>query len=246
MTNWYSDEYFWKMFYPAIFPEERLEIAEEQVGKILQLLNFKGQSILDLACGPGRHSVALSRRGYGVTGVDLSPFLLKRAKQRAEAAGVDIEWIHDDMRNFKRPGAFDMCLSMFTSFGYFESKEDDLLVLRNIYESLVGNGVCLIDVVGKERLAKNFSPTTAHELSNGALLIECHEIVDDWSRIKNRWILLKEDQVNEYRFSHTIYSGQELRDRLLHTGFESVELFGDLDGSPYDVEAKRLIAVACK
>lgn len=246
MTDWFSDEDFWQMFYPVLFPDERLEIAEEQVDKILELLKFKGNSILDLACGPGRHSVVLAGRGYRVTGVDLSPFLLSKARERAEAAGIDIEWIHDDMRNFRRPAAFDLCLSMFTSFGYFESTEDDLVVLRNIYESLAGAGVCLIDVVGKEWLAKHFAPTTSHELSDGTLMIERHEIIDDWSRIKNRWIMLKDSQASEYSFSHRIYSAQELRDRLMQTGFGSVELFGDLDGAPYGPEAKRLIAVGRK
>jgi SAM-dependent methyltransferase len=150
MTDWYSDEAFWQLFYPFLFPEERYEIAGEQVDKVIELLQFKGNSILDLACGPGRHSVILAKKGYSVTGVDLSPFLLNMAKQRAEAAEVEIEWVHEDMRSFKRPKAFELCMSMFTSFGYFERKEDDLEVLHNIHESLTNDGVFIIDVISKD------------------------------------------------------------------------------------------------
>lgn len=246
VIDWYSDETFWQTFFFVLFPEERFEAAEEQIDKIIELLEFKGSSILDLACGPGRHSVVLAKKGFWVTGVDLSPFLLAKAKERAEAAGVEIEWIHDDMRNFRRPEAFDLCLSMFTSFGYFEKKEDDLEVLRNIYDSLASNGACLIDVVGKEWLAKHFQPTSSHELKDGSLMIERREIYDDWSRIRNRWIILKEDKVKEHRFHHTIYSAQELKDRLIEVGFASVRIYGDLAGNEYGPEARRLIAIARK
>ena len=246
MTDWYSDEAFWQMFYPALFPEEQFEIAEEQIDKIVKLLGFKGNLILDLACGPGRHSVVLAQKGYSVTGVDLSPFLLGKAKERAAALGVHVEWIHADMRSFMRPGAFDLCLSMFSSFGYFESKQDDLAVLRNIHASLTAGGLCLIDVVGKEWLAKYFTPASSRELEDGTLMIQCREMFDDWSRMRNRWILLKDGKVEEYHFQQTIYSAQELKDRLAQAGFAAVKIYGDLDGAGYGLEAKSLIAVARK
>ena len=244
MSDWFADEAFWETFYPVLFPPERFEIAEEQVDKILGLLDFKGACILDLACGPGRHSVVLAEKGFKVTGVDLSPFLLGKARERAEAVGVEVEWVHGDMRSFRRPSAFDLCLSMFTSFGYFENKEEDLAVLRNIHGSLTKGGAFLIDVVGKEWLAKHFQATSSQELSDGTLMIECREIHDDWSRIRNRWILLKEGQTREHRFEHTIYSAQELKDSLMGAGFGSVRICGDLEGNEYGPEAKRLIAIA--
>jgi len=246
VTDWFADEGFWKRFYPVLFPEERFEAAQEQVDKILGLAQFNGSCILDLACGPGRHSVVLALRGFKVTGVDLSPFLLGKARQRAELAGVGIEWVNDDMRNFRRPEAFDLALSMFTSFGYFENKEDDLKVLRNIFDSLVNGGACLIDIVGKEWLAKHFLPTSSNELPDGSLMIERREIYDDWSRIRNRWILLKEGMAAEFCFHHTLYSAQELKDRLGHVGFERIRICGDLEGNEYGTEAKRLIAIAWK
>jgi SAM-dependent methyltransferase len=246
MSDWFSDEEFWQMFFTVVFYDERFEMVEEEVDKIMEILDFKGSSILDLACGPGRHSVTLAMRGFRVTGVDLSPFLLAKAKERAEVAGVEIEWIHDDMRRFSRSEAFDLCLSMFTSFGYFENKEDDITVLRNIHDSLVSGGTCLIDVVGKEWLAKHFLPTSSRELNDGTLMIQRREIYEDWSKIRNQWILLKDGKAKEYRFHHTIYSAQELKDRLIEVGFDSVIIYGDLDGSEYGPDARRLIAIAQK
>lgn len=246
MTEWFADETFWETFYLYMFSEEQFELAEEQVEKILALLDLNGGSVLDLACGPGRHSVALAKRGFTVTGVDLSPFLLSKARELAEAEGVQIEWVQQDMRAFSRPGAFNLCLSMFTSFGYFENKQDDVSVLRNIHASLAKSGVCLIDVSGKEGLARRFQPTSAREMEDGSLVIERREVRDDWSRIRDTWIMLKDGMAREFRFEHTVYSAQELKDRLAEAGFSKVEVFGNLDGAEYGIEAARLICVGRK
>ena len=213
--------------------------------KSSRLSIFRG-AVLALCCGPGRHSIVLAKRGLTVTSVDRTPFLLEKAKQRAKTENVNVEWILSDMRNFIRPNAYELALNMFTSFGYFDRKEDDILVLDNIYNSLKPGGLFLIDVVGKEWLAKVFQPTTSQQLSDGTILVQRHEIFDDWSRIRNEWILIQDGKAKSFQFHHTIYSGQELKDRLIRVGFQSVKLFGDLDGNEYGPEAKRLIAVASK
>jgi len=181
-----------------------------------------------------------------VTGIDRSPFLLSKARERARAADVEVEWIEEDMRTFERPGAFDLAINMFTAFGYFDDKSEDLLVLRHLHDGLVSGGTLVIDLVGKEWLARHFEPTWSTRAEDGSLLINRRESIDDWTRIRNEWILLSGGEVQTFEFHHTVYSGQELRDRLEHAGFERVELFGDLGGSPYGPDAKRLVAVARK
>src|SRR5207302_6427951 len=111
---------------PYMFPPSRFAAAVEEVSQVLALTDFTGHDVLDLCCGPGRHAVGFAQRGYAVTGVDASPFLLERALERGAEAAVEIEWVRDDMRRFLRPGAFDLAYSVFTAFVYFESEEDDL------------------------------------------------------------------------------------------------------------------------
>jgi len=82
-----------------MFPPERLAGARDEVAQVLALTNFTGREVLDLCCGPGRHSLALAERGYAVTGVDRSPFLLEQARQRAAEAGAVIEWVQEDMQD---------------------------------------------------------------------------------------------------------------------------------------------------
>ena len=181
-----------------------------------------------------------------MTGVDLSSVLLQKARDLAKAENADIEWVQEDMRRFVRPESFDLVINLFTAFGYFDEKQDDLKVLRNIHQSLRRRGAFVIDVMGKEWLAMGFLPTTSEQLPDGKVLVQRHEIFDDWTRIKNQWILIESDRATTLRFHHTVYSGQELRDRLAEVGFRDVRLFGGLDGSEYGLNASRLVAVARK
>ncbi len=246
MPDWFDDESFWNGLYPFMFAERKFDIAEDEARSILDLVNLGEGDVLDLACGPGRHAVALAKEGFRVTGVDLSPFLLQKAISLARTESVDVEWVRDDMRHFVRPEAFNLVINIFTSFGYFDDKRDDMTVLQNIHRNLRAGGALVMDVMGKEWLARGFLPTTSEELADGRLLVQRHEIFDDWTRIKNQWILIEGDKATTFRFHHTVYSGQEIRGSLLDVGFSDVQLFGGLDGSEYGLNARRLVAVARK
>ncbi len=246
MTQWFEDDSLWVDTYPYMFSPSRIAAAEEEVDPLLRLVGLQPQSILDLCCGPGRIAIPLARRGFRVTGVDRTKFFLDKARERAAAEDVQVEWVQEDMRTFARPGAFDLALSMFTSFGYFDDKDEDLTVLRNTYESLRPGGVLLLDVVGKERLARSFQPASSRKHADGSVVIDRREVYDDWTRVRMEWTIIKGDSVRVFTIDHTIYSGQELKDRLTAVGFRDVKLYGSMDGAPYGLEADRLIAVGRK
>ena len=241
--EWFDNDAYWEAFYPFMFSEKRFAGTAEEIDKILALANPGGKTALDLCCGPGRCSIALAQAEFRVTGVDRTKFLLAKARAKARASKVKIEWVEMDMRDFVRADAFDLVLSMFTSFGYFDDKQEDVQVLGNILTSLRPGGVCLIDVMGKERLARILQPTTSEAFPDGTKLIQRHKIFDDWTRIRNEWILIRKGKAKSFKFHHTIYSGQELRDRMAQAGFVDVKLYGNLDGDDYDPNATRLIAV---
>jgi SAM-dependent methyltransferase len=246
MSAWFEDEAFWMALYLYLFPEEQFALAEAHVDQLLALVAPAGHVVLDLCCGPGRHAIGLAKRGFAVTGVDLSAFLLAKAQARAQAAQVAVEWLRDDMRHFVRPEAYNLAVSLGTSFGYFADPQDDHRVLQNIFRSLKPHGVYLIDMLGKEVLAKTFQPTTSSQEPDGTLWIRRNEIVNGWSRIRTEWILIQGDKATTFHFQLTLYSGYELKERLEQAGFGTVRLFGDLQGNAYGPEASRLIAVAWK
>ncbi len=232
--------------YPYMFPEESLTKTSQQIERLLNLTMPVGRTVLDLACGPGRHSIALAKAGYHVTSVDKTKYLLGKAHERAKGAEADIEWVHMDMRDFARADSFDLVINMGVSFGYFNDKHDDLRVLDNILLSLKAGGVCLIDTVGREHLVKTLRPTTSQLLPDGAKLIEQHEVFDEWTQVRSKWTLIQKNRTKNFKFRRTIYSGQELKDRMRQAGFTGVKLYGNIDGDKYGPEAPRLVAVGRK
>ncbi|MGB3715610.1 MAG: methyltransferase domain-containing protein [Candidatus Promineifilaceae bacterium] len=245
-VEWHQDDEFWTEMAPFIFGQDAWEISPEQLSRALELMKIESVgSILDLACGPGRHSLELARRGFQVTGVDRTDAYLDEARNRAKNEDLVIEFVQEDMRRFVRPDAYDGALSMFTSFGYFELPSDNQQVLLNVYHSLKEGSAFFMDMVGREILARNFQSRDWREVE-GTLLLEDRLIERNWTIMRNRRILIKDNKRTEFMITHWLYSGAELIELLKESGFKSVELYGDLDGSPYDHEAKRLLAVARK
>jgi SAM-dependent methyltransferase len=244
--DWFADEDFWEAAFPFMFPEARFANAAEQAEKVLKLVGAEPQCILDLCCGPGRHSVPLAKMGYRVTGVDRSPFLLNKARHSAVAAGLDIEWVEQDIRDFRRPASFDLAINLFTSFGYFEDDAENRAVLRNVFESLTSGGAFVIDTLGKEPFARIFQPAGADEVPGAGWMIQRRTVSDDWSRVSVEMLLIQNNVVRTHGFRHWLYSGRELKEMLRAAGFAEVRLYGNLDGIDYGPEAQRLVAVARK
>jgi SAM-dependent methyltransferase len=244
--DWFADDAFWVASYPFMFPDASFVSAAEDIPKIVALSGCEGRTVLDLCCGPGRYAVPLAKHGYAVTGVDRTPFLVEKARAYAAAEQVHVEWVLEDMRRFLRPAAFDLTLSLYTSFGYFEEVSENRAVLHSVFTSLTANGVLVLDVAGKEVLARIFQPTGSQTLSNGALLIQRRTVVDDWSRLDNEWIIITDGGVQRFHLRHWVYSGRELKELLASVGFAHIALYGDFEGAAYGPNARRLIAVARK
>ncbi len=244
--EWFDDEAFWRSLYLFMFGPERFAAAVSEVDQALSLMKPPGKVALDLCCGPGRFALPLARRGYRVTGVDRTRFLLDKARARGRRAGLEVEWVLADMRDFVRPETYHVVFNMSTSFGYFDARDEDVAVLGNVFQSLRPGGVLLMDVTGKETLARIFQPTTSDVLPDGSRLVQVHEVFDGFSRVRNEWILIRKGRARSFRFHHTLYSGQELIDRLTGVGFGEVRLFGSLEGEEYGTQAIRLVAVARK
>lgn len=239
--HWFEDETFWRTFYPRMFSEARFAAASAEVDQVLALSRVPNGRVLDLCCGPARHSLELARRGFEVTGVDRSEFLIGKARERI--AGTNVELVQADMRDFVRPGHYDLALSIFTSFGYLDTREDDLAVLRKIRASLKPGGVFLIDVLSKEYLIPR-CPTQWEEWPTGEIQISTFEVLPGWGRIRVRWLLIEGERARHFEFAHNLYSGQELAAQLERAGFRGVQLLGNLEGRPYDSSAQRLVARA--
>ena len=246
MKTWHENDEFWETMAPMMFGEERWAAAPVEIDQVILLLGVSpGAAILDLCCGPGRHSLELARRGFRVTGVDRTAAYLEKARKEATGEGLDIEFVQDDMRHFCRPSVFDSAMMMSTSFGYFENPAENRQVLANVYRSLKDQGTLILDVMGKEVLARIFSERDWSE-HDGVVLLQERKVVRDWSWMENRWILFRNQERHEFKVSHWLYSATELSALLKECGFGSVDVYGSLEGVSYDHRARRLVVVAHK
>ena len=243
---WHESDDFWKTMAPMMFGEERLAGTTEEIDHVAPLLGIQtGDAILDMGCGMGRHSLELARRGYHVTGVDRTETYLHEARKTARKEGLEVDFILSDMRKFISPDSYQAALSMYSTFGYFEDQEENQQVLRNIYQSLNLGGTLILDMMGKEVLARIFIEKTWEE-QNGMLFLQEHKVSRNWSWRENRWIMVRDGELYEYKVSHWVYSASELADMLKDSGFCLVDIYGDLEGASYDQNARRLVVIAQK
>ncbi len=243
---WFESDEFWVTWAPFMFDKERLAGTAEEIDHIIQFIDLKpGDGILDMGCGPGRHSLELARRGFKVTGVDRTEFYIQKAREAASGEELEVSFLHRDMREFRSPDTFGAAISLFTSFGYFEDQSENQLVLNNIYESLKPGGAFVLDTMGKEVLARIFTDRIWEE-NDGTLFLREHNISRDWSWLESRWITVRNGEQHEFTISHWVYSAVELKAMLVEAGFKNVEIYGSLDGELYDHAAQRLVAVSQK
>jgi SAM-dependent methyltransferase len=257
--EWFNDTDFWKNFAPIIFDDKHWSEVPEVADSVTRLAGLRlyssasqasGPRALDLCCGMGRITAELARRGFAMTGVDITESLLETAREDALYEGLNIEYVQADARSFVRPGFFDTAVNLYISFGYFENPEDDLLMTRNVHESLKPGGSFIVETLGKEIAVRNFTPGEWFERAGYTVLTE-YEAVDSWSALKNRWILIpKAERPNgtriEKTFTQRLYAATELRALLFEAGFAGVELYGGWDERSYDQDAEILIAVGRK
>lgn len=128
--------------YVDSFPQKRTEL---EVDFLTRVLRPKGGKVLDLACGHGRHSIELAKKGYTVTGLDYSRHFLRLVKERAREKGVRAVFRQGDMRKLSFKNEFNYIINMFTSFGYFKAEEDHAKVLRGVARALKKNGLFVMD-----------------------------------------------------------------------------------------------------
>jgi SAM-dependent methyltransferase len=243
MRAWYENDEFWRDTYEVMFSDAGFRRAAEEAEHIVSLAGTNTRRVLDLCCGPGRHAIPLAQRGFAVTGVDSSAYLLEHARENARAAGVTPELVCADMRSFSRSNAFDMVLNLSNSFGYFEDRGDDDRVLSNIFDSLCPGGKVVIDVSPKELQGRRGDRVV--DLPDGSTCVQRIRVVDEWNSLESEWLMARGDSVRRYRIAHRLYSGFELRTVMEAAGFE-VSLFGDFAGAAYGPQSSRLVAVGRK
>lgn len=207
----------------------------------------KGATVLDLACGTGRHAIELGKRGYQVVGFDLSLAMLARASEEAQDRGQKINFVQGDMREMTFEETFDGVYSWNTSFGFFDEEKNAAIVAK-VHRALKKGGQFLLDVVNRDNVIRQ-SPSLAWYEGDGCICMD--EMHIDWitSRMKvKRTLMMDDGRTKEIEYSIRVYSLHELGKLLHDNGFRVAEVSGrtSTPGVFFGCEAPRTLILAEK
>ncbi|MGH2971815.1 MAG: SAM-dependent methyltransferase [Gaiellaceae bacterium] len=227
--------YFWE----AVLPKERTERETDLVWRLLGL--EPGMEVLDLACGHGRMTNRLAQRGARMTGLDSSELFLERAREDAQSLGVDVEYVHEDMRAIPWKERFDAVLNWFTAFGYHP--DDELhAILCDVRAALKPSGRFAVELTSVTGLMQFYRPHGITE-RDGDFLLETRRYDPLRGGFETEFIAMRGGETRRYPVFIRSPTYTELRDWLASAGFERVDGFGE-DGEPLKHEHRRMIAVA--
>jgi SAM-dependent methyltransferase len=235
-------------WYKEWFGEEYLELysnhddgeADRHVDFVESLFaETAPRAILDLACGAGRHTAALRRRGYRALGVDLSKTLLAQASGLPRVAG--------DMRYLPFAAeSFDWVFNFFTSFGYFESERENRRVLEEVARTLMPGGHLMIDLFNREQVLANLQPNETRSLRGRTVEIE--RWYDERNERINKRIRLVGGTAPVRTFLESVraYAPGEVTEALAGAGLSVIARMGSFEGGTFEHDSPRLILVARK
>ncbi len=235
--NWYAS-WFNTPYYHLLYKDRGHREAAMFMNSLTNYLNLqKNDSILDLACGRGRHSKYLYKQGFDVTGIDLSEESINYAKQY-EKPGLHFD-VHDMCLPY--PKQFDAVFNLFTSFGYFEKEEDNLRTIKAIKAELKPNGFGVIDFLNAELAIKNLIPLEKKKVGNIVFYIE--KYVEENYIIKN---IRFNDDGTDYHYVEKV-KALTLKDFEFYfneAGIKLKSIFGDYQLNDFDKNtSERLILI---
>ena len=254
--EWFESEDFWKNYGPIMFDEAHWQEAPAIADRVMKLAGLKeGSSVLDAGCGVGRISVELAALGLKVTGTDIIQAELDTAAESARDEGVEIDFIKADMRKWCRSKAFDCTVNLYTSFGYCDTVEEDMLYLKNMCACVRDGGSFIFEGTTREIAAMYFTKGEEFERA-GYKVVTDFSVTGAWEGLRSHWTLYPANTdlsknpsaapLVDHTFIQRLYPATFLRDKIFEYGFKSASVYGNWEGAPYDQNAATCVIVAKK
>ena len=235
--NWFST-WFDTPYYHILYKNRNDEEAQGFMDNITNYLNMpENGTILDLACGKGRHSIYLNQLGYQVTGVDLSENSIAIAQ---ESSNETLQFKTHDMREPMNE-TFDAVFNLFTSFGYFDTHEDNIKTLKAIKESINEYGFGVIDFFNADFIIENLVAEETKEIDGITFHIK--------RSVENKKIIKEirfKDKGESFFFTEKVsaFTLTDFEEMMEEAGIYLLEIFGDYKLRKfYKSQSERLIMI---
>lgn len=240
--SWYEG-WFGSDAYDLVY-DHRDEAEAEQLADLLEheIDPAPGAHIVDVGCGRGRHARTFARRGYRVTGVDLSETAIAEARKRS-GPDLDVSFVQGDMREPLCQGCADGVVNLFTTFGYFEADAENERALAAMTTALRPGGWFLQDFLNAPQVVDTLQPEDTHTV-NGITIAQ-HRWIEN-ERINKRITITHDEDTETYRESVRLFTRDDLTTMYQNVGLELVATYGDYDGAPHTDDSPRLLLYARK
>ena len=252
--NWdsmgYTSEAFNRWVFSSGFPGWKGDLpTEDEVRVIVELLKPKpGDSLLDVACGYGRHALLLAAQySLNVTGIDISPGLIDTANRLAAERQIEVVYEVRHAKDLPWSNEFDHALIVFNSFPLF-SPEDAPIVLKGIHRALRSAGRLFLDLDNKPFNCRYGTSDTNWYTWPGGLTLQEIYFHQDSSVEVCRDLIFETDaeQVEKFIILKQIYSQNEVCEFVSNCGFQVVQIYGGWDLSPSKEDSSKMLLVAVK
>lgn len=246
MPDWTTDFFSqfamdaWRRAHSAEVTLAEVEFLEEALG-----LLEAPKRIVDVPCGDGRHALELAKRGHHVTAVDSALDNQTRASTQAAEAGVTLDFVLGDMRVLPERAPFDAAYCWGNSFGYFPRAIMQQFARTLAQRLAPGAGLVIDTATSAESVLVELERRSWVRVDDElTLLLECDYDARE-SRLDTVYTSLVRDQVVDRRTAHHyIFTSGELAGMLESAGFDAIELYADLEWSPFELGSERLLIVA--
>jgi len=230
---------WWRHIFNSLYLKTDADVVDDQnitsreVQIFLDILKLSPEDrILDLCCGQGRHSLELARLGFKcVEGLDRSHYLIQKAKACAKKEGLNVKFKEGDARKLPYPAdTFDVILILGNSFGYFETIQDDLRVLKEVFRVLKPWGKLLIDVADGEYLRENFHPRSWEWIDKKHFVTRERSLSADGRRLISREIITNVEKgvIADQFYGERLYSKENLFQLFKSAGFNDITFQNEL------------------
>jgi len=240
-NNWFAS-WFDSPYYHILYKNRDYKEADFFIQNLTSYLKPNNEDeILDLACGAGRHSIFLNSLGYKVTGVDLSPNSIEKA---LESKNDNLNFDVHDMREVYKENGFNFVFNLFTSFGYFDSNDENIKMLQSVEKTLKPNGIFVLDFFNANNVIKNLVEEETKEVEGVEFKLK-RELK------KGKIIKHIEFETKNQSFSYServqAIKMEDFEELFSHTNMKIITTFGNHSLEGFDKEkSDRLIIIAQK
>jgi D-alanine-D-alanine ligase len=224
---------WWRRIFNSMYLKTDSDVVEDQgitafeADLFTKVLDLSTEDvILDLACGQGRHSLELARRGFkNVYGLDRSHYLIHKAKQTSYSENLSVNFKEGDARRLPYPtDTFDVVMILGNSFGYFESMDDDVKILKEVRRILKPHGRFLLDVADGNYLKVHFNPRSWEWIDKNHFVCRERSLSHDGDRLISREVIsnTKKGVIVDQFYAERLYTREKLSEIISRAGFRDI------------------------